>query len=316
MFFKLRFLFFCNLDLRPLKHGFSDLTPLKHGFSDSTDRPRFRRAARPRPPLSLRAARVTTVIQDPNQDKPENPCTTATGKLLRPSVFLKKSSLWVKKLRRPAFEFRHIAASVDARGNVTAMCFEFPLLHPWKRRKTERSPEAGVRGASPGVWVRRTGGGMYAYTEGALSPIAILPVCLSFTARASLGRTGAKPPRVDLGLGVGCAITPSTAQNTVLYSLYHLGHLGPTWVYLFSHRGFSSAHGQDYGRDYAKKDFPHFSPPQWQSGHPPALHIPRPNLHVAPPARQRQERPPDRRRWLPRGEGSPIHLLSVCLVTF
>jgi len=34
-------------------------------------------------------------------------------------------------------------------------------LHPRKRRNTERGPEAGVRGASPGVWVRRTGGGMY-----------------------------------------------------------------------------------------------------------------------------------------------------------
>ena len=44
-------------------------------------------------------------------------------------------------------------------------------------RNTERGPEAGVRGASPGVWVRRTGD-MYAYTEGGLSPIAILSVCL------------------------------------------------------------------------------------------------------------------------------------------
>ena len=59
------------------------------------------------------------------------------------------------------------------------------LLHPRKRRNTERGPKAGVRGASPGVWVRRTGGDMYAYTEGVylyteggLSPIAILPVCL------------------------------------------------------------------------------------------------------------------------------------------
>jgi len=43
------------------------------------------------------------------------------------------------------------------------------LLHPRKRRNTERGPKAGVRGASPGVWVRRTGGDMYAYTEGGLS---------------------------------------------------------------------------------------------------------------------------------------------------
>ena len=42
--------------------------------------------------------------------------------------------------------------------------------------ETERGPEAGVRGASPGVRVRRTGGGMCAYIEGGLSPIAILPV--------------------------------------------------------------------------------------------------------------------------------------------
>ena len=40
------------------------------------------------------------------------------------------------------------------------------FLHPRKRQNTERGPEAGVRGASPGVWVRRTGGGMYAQTEG------------------------------------------------------------------------------------------------------------------------------------------------------
>ena len=33
-----------------------------------------------------------------------------------------------------------------------------PSLHPRKRRNTERGPEAGVRGASPGLWVRRTGG--------------------------------------------------------------------------------------------------------------------------------------------------------------
>ena len=43
----------------------------------------------------------------------------------------------VKKLRRPAFEFRHVAASVDARGHVAAMCFEFPLyipcFRPWRR---------------------------------------------------------------------------------------------------------------------------------------------------------------------------------------
>ena len=64
------------------------------------------------------------------------------------------------------------------------------LLHPRKKQNTECGPEAGVRGASPGVWVRRTGGGMFAYTEGVyphteggLSPIAILsvslPVCVS-----------------------------------------------------------------------------------------------------------------------------------------
>jgi len=39
---------------------------------------------------------------------------------------------------------------------------------------------------------------------------------VSFIARASLGRTGAKPPRADLGLGVVRVITPSTAQNTVI----------------------------------------------------------------------------------------------------
>ena len=38
-----------------------------------------------------------------------------------------------------------------------------------KRRNTERGPEAGVRGASPGLWVRRTGGVMCAYSEGGLS---------------------------------------------------------------------------------------------------------------------------------------------------
>jgi len=54
------------------------------------------------------------------------------------------------------------------------------LLHPRKRRNTERGPEAGVRGVYPGVWVRRTGRacariqrGSIAYTEGGLSPIAI-----------------------------------------------------------------------------------------------------------------------------------------------
>jgi len=46
-------------------------------------------------------------------------------------------------------------------GNVHhAQCPAFASLHPRKRRNTERGPEAGVRGASPGVWVRRTGGGM------------------------------------------------------------------------------------------------------------------------------------------------------------
>ena len=44
---------------------------------------------------------------------------------------------FVKKLRRQAFEFRHVAASVDARGHVAAMCFEFPLyvpcFRPWRR---------------------------------------------------------------------------------------------------------------------------------------------------------------------------------------
>jgi len=34
---------------------------------------------------------------------------------------------------------------------------------------------------------------------------------LSFIARASLGRTGAKPPRADLGLRVALVITPSAA---------------------------------------------------------------------------------------------------------
>ena len=42
----------------------------------------------------------------------------------------------------------------------------FTFITPRKRRNTERGPEAGVRGASPGVWDRRKGGGMYAYTEG------------------------------------------------------------------------------------------------------------------------------------------------------
>ena len=44
-----------------------------------------------------------------------------------------------------------------------AACFIAPP------EETERGPEAGVRGASPGVWVRRTGGGMYAYIERGLS---------------------------------------------------------------------------------------------------------------------------------------------------
>ena len=52
---------------------------------------------------------------------------------------------------------------------ATKQCFTVILLNPRKRRHTERGPEAGVRGSSPGVWVRRTGGGMYAYTEGGLS---------------------------------------------------------------------------------------------------------------------------------------------------
>ena len=34
-----------------------------------------------------------------------------------------------------------------------------------------------------------------------------------------------------------------TQKTTALFSLPHLGHLGPTWVYLFPYRGFSSAHG-------------------------------------------------------------------------
>ena len=46
-------------------------------------------------------------------------------------------------------------------------CMLNALLHPRKRRNTERGPEAGVRG------------GMYAYTEGGLFPIAISPACLS-----------------------------------------------------------------------------------------------------------------------------------------
>ena len=54
-------------------------------------------------------------------------------------------------------------------------CF---YLHPRKRRNPERGPEAGVRGSSPGVWVRRTGGGLYAYTEGGSISIAILSVCV------------------------------------------------------------------------------------------------------------------------------------------
>ena len=43
----------------------------------------------------------------------------------------------MKKRGRPAFEFRHVAASVDARGHVAAMCFEFslslPCIRPWRR---------------------------------------------------------------------------------------------------------------------------------------------------------------------------------------
>ena len=45
--------------------------------------------------------------------------------------------------------------------------------------ETEHGTRPGGRGPrGVPVWVRRTGGGMYAYTEG-LSPIAILSVCLS-----------------------------------------------------------------------------------------------------------------------------------------
>ena len=73
--------------------------------------------------------------------------TTATEKLFRPvCLCFFKSLAWVKKLRRPAFEFRHVAASVDARGHVAARCFEFPLylpcFRPWRRHFPFR-PDGG-----------------------------------------------------------------------------------------------------------------------------------------------------------------------------
>ena len=81
-------------------------------------------------------------------------------------------------------------------------------LHPRKRRNTERGPEAGVRGASPGVLVRRTGGGMcaytegvYPYTEGGLSPTAALSVCERERERGTtqaIGQQHTSPLRVCL----------------------------------------------------------------------------------------------------------------------
>ena len=51
-----------------------------------------------------------------------------------------------------------------------------------------------------------------------------LQVNLSFIDRASLGRTGAKPPRADLGLGVG------TCHNAIYCVKTQLSSLSPTWA--------------------------------------------------------------------------------------
>ena len=63
----------------------------------------------------------------------------------------------------------------------------------------------------------------------------------SFTARASLGRTGTKPPWADLGLGVGCVIAPFFASRhaslpgyTSLSTPFYLpgGPSRRAWVFL------------------------------------------------------------------------------------
>ena len=62
-------------------------------------------------------------------------------------------------------------------------------------RNAARRPGSG--GASPGVWFEEQGGGgmyaytegVYPYTEGSLSPIAILPVCASYSKLCFLYRS-------------------------------------------------------------------------------------------------------------------------------
>ena len=61
-----------------------------------------------------------------------------------------------------------------ASGDVTSVPSNLKpqtLLHPRKTRSTERGLEAGVRGASPGVWVRRTGGGACARIHRGVYPL-------------------------------------------------------------------------------------------------------------------------------------------------
>jgi len=81
-----------------------------------------------------------------------------------------------RKGRRPTFHLTGASCPVS-------------LLHPRKRRNTERGPEAGVRGASPRVWVRRTGGHVRVYRGGSIpySHFACLCVCVSVCISMSRG---------------------------------------------------------------------------------------------------------------------------------
>ena len=63
--------------------------------------------------------------------------------------------------------------------SAAAKTKQLGLLHPRKRRNTERGPEAGVRGTSPGVWVRRTGGGACTRMQMVDLSLIVIFVCLS-----------------------------------------------------------------------------------------------------------------------------------------
>ena len=68
------------------------------------------------------------------------------------------SYLTLNKSRKLAGLQSPAACATRAGGDCDPTSRIMTFLNPRKRRITERGPEAGVRGASPGVWVRRTRG--------------------------------------------------------------------------------------------------------------------------------------------------------------